>query len=137
MYVIIVLLISGLARANAAVRTTTQFLTPATVSQVTLDASHAAVIVDGTFPNPCYGEPSAMLIQNQNDPTVLVLHLSSPPPKEACSDIEKIKVFNTDVSLVELAEMSQVSVDPHMTYTLKVNGSNFTAPITGSELLLK
>jgi len=136
MYVIIVLLISGLARANAAVRTTTQFLTPATVSQVTLDASHAAVVVDGTFPSTCFGDPSAMLIQNQNDPTVLVLHLSSPTPHEDTC-IDQVKQFNTDVSLVQLAEMSQVSIDPHMTYTLKVNGSNFTAPVSGSEFLVK
>jgi hypothetical protein len=135
MYVIIVLLISGLARANAAMKTTTQFLTPATVSQVTLDASHAQVIVDGSFPSLCYGEPSAMLIQNQNDPSVLVLHLSSPTPEDKC--IDKIKYFNTDVSLVKLAELSQVSIDPHMTYTLKVNGNVFTASIPGSELLIK
>jgi hypothetical protein len=135
LYVVVVLLISGLARANAMTLETTQYFTPATIAQVSLDQSHARILVDGSFPNPCYGQPSAMMIQDPNQPNVLVLHLSSPTPMDEC--ITQVKDFNTSVSLARLAESSQVNVDPKSTYTLKVNGSNFEAPIQGKDLLFQ
>jgi len=74
LYVLTVLLISGLARANAdtLMHTTTQYQTPATIEQVTVDSSKTSLVVAGSFPNPCYTAPSAMLVQDSANPTVLV-----------------------------------------------------------------
>jgi hypothetical protein len=137
LYVVIVLLISGLARANAmqisSMQTVqTQYQTPVQVSQVALDQSKAELQIAGSLPNPCYSNPSAMLTQDSSNPSVLVLRLSSPIPMDAC--ISRVKYFDTNVELLKLVQASHLKLDGSAVYTLKVDGSEFSLPVSGSDL---
>ena len=140
LYVVIVLLISGLARANAmpikGIESVvqTQYQSPAKISQVVFDASKSELVVAGSLPNPCFGNPSAMLTQDSSNPSVLVLRLSSPIPMDAC--ISRVKFFTANVELAKLIQVSHVKLDSGANYTLKVEGSEFELPIAGSSLVL-
>ncbi|MGZ3722073.1 MAG: hypothetical protein ACXVA9_04025 [Bdellovibrionales bacterium] len=138
LYVVTVLLISGLARANAATLSSFEavqpsYQTPVQVSQVSLDSSKVALMIAGSLPNPCYGTPSAMMTQDSDTPNVLVLRLSSPAPMDAC--ISRVKYFSADVELLRLVAAAHIKLDGNTTYTLKVEGSEFALPIQGSELM--
>ena len=137
LYVVIVLLISGLARANAAtldsVQIQTQYQTPVQISQVTLDASKSELIVAGSLPNPCYGQPSVMLTQDSVQPNVLILRLSSPSPMNAC--VSRVKYFNAPIELPRLIQAAHLNLDVNVNYTLKVEGSEFELPLPGADLL--
>jgi hypothetical protein len=141
LYVVIVLLISGLARANAMPISTmqtggkqTQYQTPVQVSQVALDQAKAELQIAGSLPNPCYADPSALLTQDLSNPSVLVLRLSSPIPMDAC--ISRVKYFDTNVELLKLVQASHLKLDGKTVYTLKVDGSEFALEVPGSELII-
>jgi hypothetical protein len=136
LYVVTVLLISGLARANASTLDSmqVQYQSPINISQVVLDGSKTALDITGSLPNYCYGAPSAALTEDKQSPNVLVLHLSSTSPKaDACFD--RLKYFATSVPLSTLVQMSHMTLDPSTTYTLKVDGYEFAMQIAGSELM--
>jgi len=135
LYVVTVLLISGLARANASTLDSIQinYQTEVQVSQVSLDSSKTALMIAGSLPNPCYENPSAMLTQDSDSPSVLVLRLSSPIPMDAC--ISRVKYFTSSVELLRLVQASHVKLDSVVVYTLRVEGSEFELPILGSELM--
>lgn len=138
LYVVIVLLISGLARANATTIDSmqpaqSQYSTPVQVSQVALDPAKGQLTIAGSLPNPCYMNPSAMLTQDATNPRMLVLHLSSPIPTDMC--ISRVKYFNSNVEISKLVEASRVNLDENSTYTLKVDGSEFALTISGAQLI--
>jgi hypothetical protein len=103
------------------------------ISQVTLDASKAELMVAGSLPNPCYGQPSAMLTQDSAQPNILILRLTSPSPMNAC--VSRVKYFNAPVELLRLIEAAHLNLDVNVNYTLKVEGSEFELPLPGVDLL--
>jgi hypothetical protein len=131
-YVVIVLLISGLARANAATIDSVQYQSPVQIAQISVDAAKAELLIAGSLPNPCFGTPSALMTQDSQDPDVLVLRLSSPTPMNSC--ISKVKYFSATVALPTLAEASRVKIDSKTVYTLRVEGSEFEMKVSGSDL---
>lgn len=135
LYVVTVLLISGLARANAATldQVETQYQTPVTIAQISVDAAKAELLIAGSLPNPCFGSPSAMLTQDTQNPNVLILRLSSPLPMNAC--ISRVKYFTANVVLPLLAQASRVKLDSKTVYTLTVDGYEFEMKIPGSDLM--
>ena len=135
LYVVTVLLISGLARANAETLDSmqTSYQTPVQVSQVVLDSSNVSLNIAGSLPNPCFGAPTASLTQESDAPEVLVLRLTSPIPMSAC--ISRVKYFNANVELNRIVQASHVKIEGKTVYTLKVEGSEFSLPIYGSELI--
>lgn len=135
-YVITVLLISGFARANAMTieaLAKASYEMPVAISEVALNENAAELYVSGSLPNPCYGNPAALLVQDSHDPNVLVVRLSSPIPMSAC--VARVKYFDTSVTLSMLVHASRVSIDKKAIYVLKVDGSDFEMQIAGSDLL--
>jgi hypothetical protein len=135
LYVVVVLLISGLARANAATLESiqTQYQTPLQITQVSFDVAKSELMIAGSLPNPCYGNPSALLTQDPQSPNVLVLHLSSPSPKDSC--ISQVKYFNTGLALPVLVQASRINIEDILVYTLKVEGYDAEMKVLGSQLI--
>jgi hypothetical protein len=135
LYVVVVLLISGLARANAATTdtVTTQYGTPLQIAQISLDATRSELLIAGSLPNPCYGNPSATLTQDMQNPTVLTLHLTSPAPMHAC--VAQVKSFDTSLILPILIQASRINIENIVVYTLKVEGSEIEMKVLGSQLI--
>ena len=133
-YVASILLISGLTRANAATMNSTQgqYQTPATITQVAMDMKKLEILVGGTVPTPCYANPSAILTQSLENPTVLTLRMTSALPIDLC--IEKVKYFATSLELPLLVRASQISIDDGLVYLVKVEGHEFQFQISGSDL---
>ena len=133
LYVISILLISGFARAEAA--TLANFAQVTYQSQVKLTQAIAdglVVRIAGTLPCPT-GQPSAMMTQDLQDPTVLTLRLSTPLPVQAC--IARVVGFNTQIELPVLAQASQLNLQEGLVYMIKVDGIDFTMQVRGSDLL--
>jgi hypothetical protein len=135
LYVVTILLVSGLARANASSlfdATQAQYQTPVHITQVSPNAAKLQLFVGGSVPNPCFGNPSAMLTQDTSNPTTLILHLSSPIPLDQC--VSKVKYFTTVVDLPILAQASLVNLDDKALYLIKMEGFDFQMTVSGSDL---
>lgn len=123
LYVVSVLLISGLARANAATladSTQAQYQAPVQISQISADASKLELLVAGSVPNPCFGKLSATLTQDNSSPNTLILHISSPIPVNVC--VSQVKYFQTTIELPILAQASLLNLNDKALYLLKVDG---------------
>ncbi len=135
LYVVTVLLFSGFARANtlmSLVNADEQFRSPATIYNVGVDHQTLDLEISGYVPTPCYQEPSAVLIQDKNDPSTLILRLVSPIPTAFC--IQRIKDFSTIVSLRQLAQASQLPLEDKANYVVKTEGFDFSLPVSGQDL---
>ena len=137
-YVVTVLLFSGFARANtlmAMVKADEQFRSPATIDSVGFaDPNHQTLDlqITGYVPNPCYLNPSAILIMDKNDPNTLIIRLISPIPTTFC--IQRIKDFSTIVSLPQLAQASQLPLEDKAIYVVKTEGFDYSLQVSGQDL---
>jgi hypothetical protein len=143
LFVVSVLLISGLARANDLsmpfVRPSATYQTPFQIKNVS-NEGQMQLAVTGTLPNPCYPQPSATLTPDANDPQTLVLRLSSPYPQQgACISKTQapmvIQEYTVIVDLLPLIQASQVNLHPRTIYTLKTEGYEYSMQISGSDLV--
>ena len=134
LYVVSVLLISGLARANASALDPVQILyqSPVQIGQISADAAKLELLIAGSLPNPCYGNPSAMLTKDLQDPTVLILRFSSPIPMNLC--VSQVKYFSTTVDLALLAQASQINLEDKAMYLIRTEGFDFEMQIPGFSL---
>lgn len=137
LYTVSILLISGLSRANAMTLTEasahTKYQSPVTVVKVTPDLAHLDLRIDGSVPNPCYGQPAAMMTQDAKSPDTLIVRLSSTVPMDQC--IWKMSDVTTVVALPLLAQASQLQLEEKALYLIKVEGSDFEMQVTGTDLL--
>ncbi len=134
LYVVSILLISGLARAEAATLASlsqAQYQVPTRLTQALADGLTIKAV--GELPSPCYGQPSAMLTQDLQNPTQLTLHLSSAVPMEIC--IARVTDFVTQIDLPFLAKASQVRLEKNVVYLIQVDGLDFSLSANGSDLL--
>jgi len=135
LYVVSILLISGLTRANAAELFTKQiqYQGPVNIHQVAADMAKMQILVAGSVPYICYGDPSALMTQDAATPTTLVVHLTSKIPTDSyCA--AAVKYFSTSLDIPILVQVSQVQIDPKALYTLRVEGSDFSVQVPGSDL---
>lgn len=135
LYVVSVLLVSGLMKANAATladMAPPQYQSPVHIYEVNVGSVNTLLNIWGAVPTPCYSEPAAMMVQE--DATTLVLHLSSTVPMSGMC-IQKIDEFTTQVDLATLVRSSNVSVAKEVVYLVKVSGSDFQIRLPGSDLL--
>lgn len=134
LYVISILLISGLARAEAATLASlpqAQYQVPTRLHQALAEGLTIKAL--GELPSPCYGAPSAMLTQDSQNPSNLTLHLSSTVPMDIC--IARVTDFVTQVDLPFLAKASPVHLEENVTYLIQVDGLDFSMTAKGSDLL--
>ncbi len=137
-YVVTVLLFSGLARANTIMSVLPvqkpNFNSAVMVQHVAIDQFRLALLVDGRMPNPCYQDPSAVLVLDKNAPNTLILRLISPSPSTNC--IAKIKEFRTLVDLRQLAQASELPLDNKSMYVIKTEGFDFAMEVSGQDLMM-
>lgn len=134
-YIVSVLLFAGFAHASVTTNflTQVQYQAPITIQQVSLAPNGRMLYLGGVLPNPCYTVPSAMLTQSQDNPNVLVLHMTSPTPLHAC--IAKVKPYLATVNLPFLVQVSKIQIDKNAQYLITTEGSNFKVEVSGSDLL--
>jgi hypothetical protein len=136
LYVASVLLVSGMMKANAttlADMAAPQYQSPVHIYEVNVGNVNTLLNIWGSIPTPCYGEPAAIMVQDEANLTVLTLHLSSAVPSGMC--IQKIDEFTTQVDLATLVQSSNLSVAKDVVYLIKVSGSDFQISLPGSDLL--
>jgi len=138
-YVVSVLLVSGFMSANAATLADyskrTQYQSPVRILDATIGETNSLLNVWGTLPNPCYGEPAALLTQDAMAPNVLVIRVTAalPPADNIC--IAVLNDFNAVIDLKELARSSRLDIVEGQTYLIKLEGSSFAIEMPGSDLL--
>lgn len=129
LYVGCVLLISGFARADVT------FQAPAKIEGASFDPSTLVMVVVGTLPTVCYGDPSATMSQYKEDPNTLVVKMYSSVPSGINSCIQLIKEYREDVHLPKLAQASDLEINPNAVYVVKTEGYDFEFKVMGAELL--
>jgi hypothetical protein len=131
-YIVSVLLISGLARANTLDSfVQAQYTSPTLLHKVVADGLD--VYTTYTLPSPCSEKPSVRL--TQEDEFTLTLRLSSPSPKigEMCA--LPVETYTSRIQLPLLVRASKVTVDPTVEYLIKVEGYAFSMRVLGADLL--
>lgn len=129
LYALTVLLVSGFARAEGFEPKKSNVQ----ISEVGLDQQTMDLHVAGYVPNPCYQNPTAVMVQDKTDSNVLVVRLVSPIPTQMC--IQRIKDYTTVVNLRQLAQASELPLEDKAIYQLKAEGSDFAIEVLGQDLL--
>lgn len=135
-YVACVLLFSGFARAEGLFSTgvgVANYQIPVQIEHISLNAADVSLDVYGYLPNPCYSQPAASLVQDQQDPTVLILRLTSRAPTTHC--VSPVVEVQTTVNLPYLAQSLQLPLENKAKYLVKTEGYEFTFEVLGSDLL--
>lgn len=134
-YVGCVLAFSAFARAEVAMpfSKASNFQAPIQIEDVAVDKTNLELLIGGFLPNPCSQVPSATLVQDLENPGILILRLSSPVPTDVC--VSRTIDFSTVVSLPVLAQNSQINLDAKADYVIKADGSNFEMLVHGSDLM--
>jgi|GEM_PF-5666744 len=135
LYVGCVLAFSAFARAEVAMpfSKNSNFSTPIQIESVAVDKTNLELLVGGFLPNPCTQLPSASLVQDIQNPAVLILRLSSPLHTGNC--VSRTIDFSTVVNLPVLAQNSQVALDAQSVYVIKTDGNDFEMQVLGSDLM--
>lgn len=133
-YVAAVLLFSAFARAEMAMPFSTFLptLAPVAINEVAIAQETLDLKIDGHLPNSCYSEPSAVLVQDPENPNVLSLRLSSPVPTAICH--ARIQEYSKIVNLPVLAQNSQIVFANDAEYLVKIEGFDFELLVPGSAL---
>ena len=127
LYVAVVLLFSGLARAEAA-----QNFNPI-IRNVMVAENVLALQINGVLPNPMTEQPVARLVQDLEDPSILILVLTA-KHYEGIS-IAPVQNYSVTVSLPQLARDAGLEVTEKAIYILKVKGHDFQLQFSGSDLM--
>lgn len=143
LYVVCVLLFSAFAHAEGIFNPiyinsdkTIQQMQPASANIHIEDvqmADNYSLEISGLLPSPCYKAPSASLTVDAQAPNVLILHLTSPLPTQAC--VSPVATYVTTVSLPLLAQKAGLALVKKAHYLVKTEGFNFAVEVTGAELL--
>ena len=136
LYVVAVLLFAGTVRAQgfqSEVISMASMQTNVPISQVALSTEGLELLIAGTLPNPCYGKPSAQLVQDPLAPHTLVLRLSSPIPTSMC--VTKVMPYKTLVNPPDLAQAAHLQLSDKGVYLLKTEGYPFEIQINASDLM--
>jgi hypothetical protein len=88
--------------------------------------------ITGYVPNPCYQIPSGVLIQDPHNPSTLIVRLVSPSRPGAC--IQRLKDYDTVVSLRLLAQASQLRLEDKAAYIVKTENFEFAMQVFGQDL---
>lgn len=137
-YALTVLLFAGFARAETVTLMKVvnsgpqKFRSPVQISEVGVDIQNLKLSIAGRLPNPCFQDPSPVLIQDKNNPNVLVLRLISPVPTNAC--MARIKDYDTVVSLRQLAQAAELPLEDKALYVIHTEGFDFSLPVSGQDL---
>lgn len=138
LYVATVLLFSGLARAEADLilpisnGQQPQMINPI-IREVLPATNVLALQISGLLPNPMTDEPSARLVQDQDDPRVLILTLST--KKYDGISVSPVSHFNVVVSLPQLAYDAGIQPEEKAIYILKIKGHDFHMQFSGADLM--
>lgn len=136
-YVTIVFLFSAFARADVSIPFS-QFAfknseaSVVSVETVALDESTLDLIMTVRLPNPCFAPPTAEFLQNQEDPHVLVLRLTSPVNTEIC--IARTVRINTVVSLPIAAQTARLDLKRDSIYSIRIENYPIELRVSGEEL---
>lgn len=135
LYVGCVLVFSGFARAEMVMpfSKNSNFTTPIQIESIAVDQVNLELLIRGFLPNPCTQMPSAMLVQDLENPMVLILRLSSPVPTDVC--VARTVDYSTIVNLPVLAQNSRIGLDDKALYVIKADGNNFEMQVLGSDLM--
>jgi hypothetical protein len=135
LFVVSVLLVSAFARAEALNFAEFSAAAPMklmNINQVTVDVTGTQLYIAGLLPNPCYQNPNPVLVPDANDPTMLILRLTSPLPTNNC--VDRIKPYATIADLPALAQAAELQLDDKAVYVIKTEGYDFQTKIVGAEL---
>lgn len=127
-YALTVLLVSGFARAEGF----EPKRSPVQIVEIGLDQQTMDLHVAGYVPNPCYQDPTAVLVQDKSNPSTLILRLISPIPTQMC--IQSLKDYSTVVNLRQLAQSSELPLEDKAVYLLRAEGSDFQIEVLGQDL---
>ena len=133
-YVAAVLLFSAFARAEM-VMPFTKILprqAPVAITDVAMMQETLDLRIDGYLPNACYTEPSAVLVQDVENPQVLRLRLSSPVPTTTCPS--RLQDYSKIVNLPVLAQNSRLVFANGVEYVVKIEGFDYELQVLGSAL---
>ena len=135
LYVGVVLAFSAFARAEVSMPFSKNSNFPITVKieSVAVDKTNLELLIGGFLSNPCVEMPSASLVQDFENPSILILSLSSPVPTDVC--VSRTIDFSTIVNLPVLAQNSRIELDPQADYVIKTEGNEFEMQVRGSELM--
>jgi hypothetical protein len=135
LYVAAVLLFSAFARAELAMPFSKILpkQTPVTVTDVGFDEASFNLAIDGFKPNRCYPTPFAVVVQNQENPNVLKLRLTSPTPTNPCPS--RIEKYSTVVNLPVLVQNARLVLEPNAKYVVEIEGYKYELQVLGSELM--
>lgn len=135
LYVGCVLAFSAFARAEMVMPFSSKanFRTPIQIESITIDKNTLDIKVFGYLPNPCTDLPTATLSQDLENPSILVLRMSSPLHNGIC--VSKTENYTEIVSLPALAQKSRLSLDVNTVYLLKADGNDFAIEVRGIELM--
>ncbi len=134
-YALTVLLFAGFARAESLMNVVNgdqKFRSPVSISQVGVDMQAMRLAIAGRLPNPCYQDPSVLLIADKNNPNTLILRLISPTPTNSC--MARIKNYETIVSLRQLAQASELPLEDKALYVIRTEGYDFSLEVSGQDL---
>lgn len=136
LYVGCVLMFSAFARAELAmpfVVAAANFQAPVAIDAIGVDEANLELQIEGYLPNPCFSSPNATLVQDINNPNVLVLRLTSPVPTDMC--VSRRADFRTIVNLPVVAQNSQLNLADKAVYVIKTEGYEFEMQVLGSDLM--
>lgn len=133
-YVGCVLVFSAFARADVMMPFSKQtgYAAPIQIESVVLK-DNLDLAVSGFLPNPCTHVPTASMIQDAQNPSVLIVLMTSPQFNDIC--ISKTADFNTVVNLAVIAQNSQVQLNPRTVYLVRTQGNEFAVQISGADLM--
>lgn len=135
LYVGCVLVFSGFANAAMVMpfSKASNQTKPVQIETIAVDQVNLELFIRGFLPNPCTQMPSATLVQDLENPAVLLLSLSSPVSTEIC--ITRTVDYSTVVNLPVIAQNSQIGLDDKAIYVIKAQGNDFEMQVLGSELM--
>lgn len=135
LYVGCVLAFSAFARAEVMMpfSRVSGFASNVQIESVALDKNNLELLIGGFLSNPCAQLPSAHLVQDFENPALLVLRLSSPVPTDVC--VARTLDFSTVVNLPVTAQNSRLDLDPQGVYVIKADGSDFELQVIGADLM--
>lgn len=136
-YALTVLLFAGFARAETLMTVVNKtdgpkFRSPVAITEVGFNQQSLSVAIGGRLPNPCFQDPTAVLVIDKNNPNTLILRLISPIPTESC--MARIKPFETEVNLPLLAQASELPLEDKALYVIRTEGYDFALEVSGQEL---
>lgn len=136
-YALTVLLFAGFARANTLMnvangKTDGKFRSTVAITEVGFNQQAMSIAIGGRLPNPCYQDPTAVLVMDKHNANSLILRLVSPTPTVDC--MAMIKRFETEVNLPLLAQAAELPLDDKALYVIRTEGYDFALEVSGQDL---